>query len=184
MSRIAVCAVAGALACASAGGIPERPPEQSVQVSGALGSASNGRVLLTNNSVPSTTSVQATADAIWKVLPGVLDELGIPITLVDPPTNTIGNRGFTAHRRLANTPLSRYIDCGTTQIGPNADSYDVYITFFVQVHRESDVSATVVTGFDASAKPAAFPGDYSSCSSKHLLETRIVDGVKARLKLP
>ena len=184
MSRLATAFAALTLACASSpGGIPEQPPTETVQVSRQAVSAAGGRVVLTNNTVPVTTVVGASSDAVWKVLPGVLDELGLPVTVVDPPTSTIGNGGFTAHHRLANTSLSRYIECGTTQIGPNADSYDIYIVYFVQVRREGESSASVTTGFNASAKPVAFAGGYSDCSSKHLLESRITDGVKARLKV-
>lgn len=182
-NSLAALLIVGGAACASSGGVPELPATQTVEVTSQSIMGANGRVLLTNNAVPVSTTVNASTQAIWNALPGVLDSLGIPITLVDPPTNTIGNSGFTVHRRLGSTPLSRYIECGTTQIGPNADSYDVYIAFFVQVHRESDSSSAIVTGLDASAKPSAFAGGYSQCSTKRLLETRIVDVVKRRLQI-
>lgn len=179
--RLVVLLMVSGAGCASSGGMPELPATQTVEVTNQSIMGANGHVLLTNNAVPVSTTINASTQAIWKVLPGVLDSLGIPITLVDPPTNTIGNSGFTVHRRLGSTPLSRYIECGTTQIGPNADSYDVYIAFFVQVHRESDSSSAIVTGLDASAKPSAFAGGYSPCSTKRLLESRIVDAVKGRV---
>lgn len=182
MRLFAALVLTAGAACASSGGMPELPQTQTVELTQSSIMGANGRVLLTNNAVPLSTTVRGSTQAVWKVLPAILDSLGIPITLVDPPTNTIGNSGFTVHRRLGGTPLSRYIECGTTQIGPNADSYDVYIAFFVQVRRDGDSSSAIVTGLDASAKPSAFAGGYSPCSTKRLLETRIVDAVKGRLK--
>jgi hypothetical protein len=40
----------------------------------------------------------------------------------------------------------------------------------------------MTTAFDASAKPVAFAQDYSHCSSKGVLEPRLVDSVLTRLR--
>ena len=98
-------------------------------------------------------------EQVWRVLPFVFDSLGIPIAAMDPAKRTLGNETYRVHGRLKGTPLSRFIDCGSsTQIGPNADNYDVVLTLTAQVHPAEAGSSTVVTTFSAVGKPANFSG--------------------------
>jgi hypothetical protein len=116
-------------------------------------------------------------------LPGVLDTLGIPVGTLEPASRTIGNSGLKIRGRLRGVPLSRYIDCGnSTQIGPNADSYDVNLVFLAEV-RPAQGGSTVRVTLQAVAKPVNFAQDYSQCSTKGVLESRFFDILSARLKL-
>jgi hypothetical protein len=120
---------------------------------------------------------------VWHALPAAFEQLGIPITQADDATHTMANGGLKLRRQLGTTPLSRYIDCGTTQIGENADSYDVYLTFTVHVDEEPSSGLGIThTTFEAMARPIAFSRDYARCSSKGELEKRLVDAVKAQLQ--
>ena len=89
---------------------------------------------MSGNDAVSVRKVAATPDQVWRLLPGVLDSLGIPVNVLDAGKKTIGNSGFNMRGRLKSVPLSRYIDCGnSTGIGPNADSYQVNLEFVVEV---------------------------------------------------
>lgn len=135
----------------------------------------------TDNS--STHTLAVTPDQVWKLLPGVLDTLGIPVGTLEPASRTIGNSGLKIRGRLKGVPLSRYIDCGnSTQIGPNADSYDVNLVFLAEV-RPAQGGSTVRVTLQAVAKPVNFAQDYSQCSTKGMLESRFFDILSARLKL-
>jgi hypothetical protein len=135
----------------------------------------------TDNS--STHTLPVTPDQVWKLLPGVLDTLGIPVGTLEPASRTIGNSGLKIRGRLRGVPLSRYIDCGnSTQIGPNADSYDVNLVFLAEV-RPAQGGSTVRVTLQAVAKPVNFAQDYSQCSTKGMLESRFFDILSARLKL-
>ena len=114
-------------------------------------------------------------DKVWRALPAVYDSLGIPVSTLDPAKRVIGNEAFKVRGRLKSTPLSRYIDCGSsTQIGPNADSYDVVLTLVTNVRPAEGGATTVNNTFSAVARPANFSQDYSQCSSRSTMETRFL----------
>jgi hypothetical protein len=119
-------------------------------------------------------------DQVWRALPAAYDSLGISVQTLDPVKHRIGNDGVALRRRLKTTPLSRFIDCGSTQLGPNADDYDVRLAVLTEIHAVEGGTA-VTTTLLASARPANYAQDPSSCSSRGVLEQRIIDVVRARL---
>jgi hypothetical protein len=137
---------------------------------------------MSGNDGVSVRKVAAMSDQVWRLLPAVLDSLGIPVNTLDPAKHTIGNSGFNVRGRLKSVPLSRYIDCGnSTGIGPNADTYQVNLEFLVEV-QPVDAGSSVRTTLQAMAKPVTFAQDYSACSSKGALESRVADMLSARIK--
>ena len=70
---------------------------------------------------PTSHTVEASADRAFRILPVVFDSIGVPVALVEPAKKIMGNEGFKIRLPLGKTPLSRFIDCGQAQIGPNAD---------------------------------------------------------------
>jgi hypothetical protein len=171
--------LAGAAACASVpAGSSSASQPQTVSVSGTNSTLRVGGVA----DASGTATLPYTVEQVWRVLPFVFDSIGIPIAAMDPAKRTLGNEAFRVRSRLKGTPLSRFIDCGTsTQIGPNADSYDVVMTLTASVHAADPGSATVGTTFSAVAKPANFAQDYTPCNSKGLIESRFIDIVRAKL---
>jgi hypothetical protein len=165
--------------CASApAGSTGAPPPQTVTVSGSSSTLRVGG----GTSATGTATFPYSVEQVWRVLPFVFDSIGIPIVAMDPAKRTLGNEAFKVRVRLKGTPLSRLIDCGTsTQIGPNADNYDVVMTLTAAVTPAEAGSATVVTTFSAVAKPANFAQDYAPCNSKGVIESRFVDIVRAKL---
>ena len=87
-----------------------------------------------------------------------------PLTTLEVKTHQMGNEGFKLRKTLGSTPLSRYIECGTTQIGPNAESYDVVLTLLTQLYPADGGSTSVTHTFEGSAKPVTYSQDYSRCS--------------------
>ena len=114
-------------------------------------------------------------------MPSVYDSLGVTVSTIDPASKTIGNPGYKIRQKLGKAPLSRYIECGTTQIGPNADSYDVMLSVLSTVTAEGAQGAVLTTTVEAQAKPVTYNQGYSRCSSKGAIEKRISDLVNARL---
>jgi hypothetical protein len=168
-------------ACGGSASSAAPSPVSSAPISRPTG-AGNMRVTASD---PSTVHILPyQPDQVWRALPGVFDSLGIEVADLDPAKRMIGNTRFKVRGRLKNVPLSRYIDCGTsTQVGPNADSYDVSISLLAEVRpAESSGSTRLTAIFDALAKPGNFAQDYSQCSSKGALETRFIDILNARLK--
>lgn len=174
-----VVAVIAVTACASSGtAVPSgAPSSQSVGVVGPTGTIAMGT---TDRSESNVQTLPFTPDAVWRILPAIYDSLGIPVATLDPVKRTIGNAGYAVRRRLKTTPLSRFIDCGQTQLGPNADDYDVRLSVISQV-RPTEGGTTVTTTVVASARPVNYAQEYSSCPSRGSLEQRIIDALRAHL---
>lgn len=176
---LALFVVVGALAgCASStstatGG---RPATQTIG-----GGSGVGSIVVANRSESDVTHLSYPMDAVWRVLPGVFDSIAVPLTVMDPTQKRIGNEGFKLRARLGKAPLSRYLDCGNTQIGPNADSYDVFMTIVTTVRPEGTAGSTIHTVIEAQSKPITYNQGYSRCTSKTSLEAKIAELVVARL---
>jgi hypothetical protein len=123
--------------------------------------------------------VPASLAKVWAALPAAYDTLGIPILTSEPTVHAVANPGVKAHREFNHTALSRLIDCGETQIGPNADTYDVQLGFRTTLKEQGD-STLVTTVLDASARSPYAQG-YARCTSKGILETRIADAIRKRV---
>jgi hypothetical protein len=169
------------LGCSSTANVETGPAPETVRV---VGSANpTGTIAMGVVSTPASarsSSFFSTPDAVWSVLPAAYESLGIPLSMTDASTRTLGNAGFNLRRRLGSVPLVRYIDCGSTQGGPSAETYDIRLVVN-SVVRAGEAATTLSTTIEAMGKPVAFSGEYIRCSSTGVLETRIADAVKARL---
>lgn len=180
MHRGALLWMVSLAACASSGGTASAPASQTMRVVGPNGTQSVD--LAGSVDASSSRTMPYSVEQVWKALPGVLDSLGIPIQTMDPTTRVVGNAGFKIRGRLKNVPLSRYIDCGnSTEIGPNADNYEVHMVFLAAVRPAEGNHSSVSLTFDAVAKPVNFAQDYSQCLSKTVLESRLFDALAQRL---
>jgi hypothetical protein len=123
-------------------------------------------------------------DRIWKVLPAVYGLLDIPIEHFNAESNEIGHSSLKLFRKLGETQLTKLLDCGNTQIGPNADSYEVYLTVLTKLTKAKvDTTATTVaTIVSGRAKPVQFNGGFVTCKSKGQLEARIAEVLKVNLQ--
>jgi hypothetical protein len=160
-------------ACASSGSTSStaaRPATETIRIqgAGALSTAASG---------PSTSArtLAAPIDRAWRALPAVYDSLGIAVATVDAASHTIGNPALKARFRLGKTSLSRYLDCGDTQMGPSADSYEVTINVTTRLTAPEAASTAVETSLEATARPVQFAQAPSRCSSKNVLEPRVAD---------
>ena len=176
MLQVATLAAVGACAT-SPSAVPVRPATQTI------GSADvGGTIRIASGSGPDVTTLPFALAQVWTALPLALDSLAIPIAKNDANAHIIGNESFKVRQRLGKTSLSRFLDCGQTQIGPNADSYDVMLTVLAQLQPASATSTTISTTVQAMAKSATFNQGYSQCSSKGELETRLLNMLKAQLQ--
>ncbi len=178
MPRLAVLSLVALAACASSGPTPGSGSSGQTISIGAGGAGGTARL---NTSVSAAvSSVPFPLDDVWRFLPAAFDSLGIPKALIDPATHTLGNQGMKVRQRLGKTPLSRFIDCGSTQIGPSADTYEVFLTVATQL-QSAGTGTTISTTVEAVAKPLNFNQEYSRCSSRGVLESRIVDAIRKEM---
>ena len=169
---------------ACAGTSSSSAPAPAAQTVRVVGSGTGAALRMDASGSSSIHTLSASADQVWRALPAVFDSLGVPVATVDASKRIIGNSGFKVRTRLKGVSLSRYIDCGnSTQIGANADSYDVHLVMTAEVQpAETAGTAKVITHFQALAKPVNFSQEYSQCSSKGSLETKFIDILNARLQ--
>jgi hypothetical protein len=129
--------------------------------------------LKTNPTVSrSVVIVQGTPAEVWSKLVAAYDEIGIPVNISNPPQGVLGNDGFKLRRRLKDVPLTRYLDCGNTQGGPSAETYEILLAIRTQLI-PADGAITATTMVDASGRPVAISGNYVKCGSNGKLEARI-----------
>ncbi|CAN5286325.1 hypothetical protein BH09GEM1_BH09GEM1_02490 [soil metagenome] len=177
MRRLIVLSLALFAGCASAPAGSGAADRETLTVGGA------GNLRMTSIEQTTESKIDFPIGKVWHALPAAYEALGIPITEVDNATHTIANGGLKLRRELGKVSLSRYIDCGTTQIGENADSYDVYLTITSRLGEDPTSGLTVLrTTFEAMARPIAFSRDYARCSSKGELEKRLAAAVKTQLQ--
>jgi hypothetical protein len=167
----------GACATSPSSATPARPASQTIG-----GSDVGGTIRISPGSGPDVATLPFSIAQVWTALPIALDSLSIPVSRLDPAQRVIGNEAFKIRQRLGKTNLSRYLDCGQTQIGQNADSYEVVLTVLMQLQSTGDASTRVSTTVQAVAKPITHNQGYSQCSTKGELETRLLNLVKAQLQ--
>lgn len=170
-------AVAG---CASGGSSSAPPPSQQTILRGPGGSSA---LSVTGVDPTNSQMIAFAPDAVFRIIPSVLDSLGVPVAMLEPAKRSVGNPAFKIRQRLKGTPLSRYIDCGTsTSVGANADSYDISLAVVADVAAGDAGSSRVTLTFEAIGRPVNFSQQYSPCNSRGFFETRFFDILKAKLQ--
>ena len=178
MRTLHLLALASLSACASSTVHTGAREAETVRIAGSQG----GQLRVTSNAQASVTRIAFPMGKVWHALPAAFENLGIPITAVDTGTHTISNGGLKFRRVLGSAPLGRYIDCGSTQVGESADSYDVYLTVVSQVEEDPATGLAVLhTIFESMARPIVFSREYSRCSSRGELERRLATAVTDQL---
>lgn len=119
-------------------------------------------------------------EAVWRVLPAVYDSMGVAVTRVDAASRTIGADNVKMRRSLKGTPLSRYFDCGQTQIGANADDYEVTVTLLTRVRAASPTSTRVEITTLATARPVARRQNPQNCTTLGTLDAKLLATLKTQ----
>ncbi len=169
-----VCCVAVLGACASSSASVGRTDDVAVVGAGNLRIRQNDDAKVTQLSFP--------VARVWAVLPSVFDSLAIPLTELDAAKHAIGNSGMKAHKSLGKTSLAKYIDCGSTQGFPSAESYDIQLSVLTTVSANGTDGSTVTTLLEAAGRPMSVAGGYTKCSTSGALENRIIELLRARLQ--
>jgi hypothetical protein len=122
--------------------------------------------------------VGAPAEAVWAALPKAYADLGIPVREISDATRTLGNARLTLSRRLGETPLSRYLECGSGLTGPFADRYRVEMLIRTSVV-PAEGGARVESYLEATARnPEGSSNTGVACASTNRLERAIAERVR------
>lgn len=176
-ARIAlVLLLTGALgACASSGARNRAGPERTT----VTGTGFGPMQIFTEPGVGSRTIDAESAD-IWAILPGVYEQLQIPVSHTDPGLKELGNRRYRA-RRVEGDRMSKYVRCGTSMTGALADEYNLTLSVVTRLTDEPGGKTKVLTTVDAIGRPRATSGNPVRCESAGVLELRVAQLVAERL---
>ena len=187
---VSVLSLAGALACSSTpkdgDQLPPTPPPQTVRISatgaaGVQGTSGTSDLTLTSTPNVGRATIEAAPDKVWTELVEVYKSLGIETSILDRPSRMIGNQSLKVRRRLGTVPLTRYIDCGSTQGAQSAETYEILLNIVSQLHSTSPNSTTITTTFQSMGRPVTLSSEYRTCSSTGALEKAIADQLRTRL---
>jgi len=129
---------------------------------------------------PRSESFVASPQAVWDALGPAYASVGLKVNGIDTVTRTMGFAGIIRHN-LKGTRLSKFFDCGS-QVGANADSYDIILYVASQVASNPQTKRILVTtGLRVSGQNPAFASTKSDCTTKGELERRIMEAIKKEL---
>ena len=180
--RIAGFALLTFAACTSA---PNTTPDPAarpsdVQVTGHSGGAVRSAIRVNPSYDVAFDTIQASVDRVWDALPAIYTALSMPLTVADNKARRLGNEGMKTRRRLGDTPLMKLLDCGRSQIGENAESYEITLSVVTTLQVLNAQTTRVSTSVEASAKPIQFAGAEIGCRTKGELERQIALALRAR----
>jgi len=154
------------------------PPVETLRIQGATGAT---MVSTVHEAAANGGLVPFDIDSAWVALPSVYDSLGIAVTTIDTKNRVMGTPSVKMRRRLGTVPMSKYLNCGSTQGGPSADTYELILSVLTTLRREGQ-GTMVLTTVEGQGRPITLSGDFTRCASTSALEARIVELVNARLK--
>jgi hypothetical protein len=173
-----------ASACASTGGsapaTPDVAPVPTVNTARVVtGSNSTLQVNTMNIDMDVKLFVTGTVDEAWAVLPGVYAELGIPLSVNDARTKTLGNTGWRTRRQIGRVPMQRYLECGSSGTIENAETYNINMSITTTVLPNANGGSVISTSITGVGKnPVTSSSAEVRCTSKSQLELRIRDMVQ------
>lgn len=137
-----------------------------------------GEYRLPADMVTATLEVEVPAEVAWPALKAVFEELKIPTPEVSETTKTLRNLRFVVSRRLGGERLSRFLDCGRSATGPNANSHRLELEIASRVVALGDGKSridTEITGTGTNMEGTS--NNRVLCTSNHQLELRIATRV-------
>jgi hypothetical protein len=133
-------------------------------------------VTLTHDPSIAKQTVAVSLDDVWGALPAAYAHLGLPVNAIDTRTHLLGTGVVMVHRSLAGTSLSTYLECGADVTGQDkANFYSVQLDVRTQLDAAPDSGTIVRTMVEATGRDAASSNNPVRCSTKGLLEHRLVE---------
>jgi hypothetical protein len=179
MRRLTVAAALfGFAACATSG--PNELGSTTERVSVSEGGAQVMEVSISRDDPALTRHFDASPEAIWRLLPAVYADVGLPAPALDEESLTVAVQDHVMMRRIGDERMSRLIDCGRDMSGDHADSHRIRLNVrtwvtgaapATDVHTRVEATATSVEG-----RPGSI-----TCTTRGRLEQNIAEALRTRL---
>jgi hypothetical protein len=128
-----------------------------------------------------THHVDAPVEQVWAVLPGIYEELTIPLSEFDAEQKMLGNREFVP-KTIGGERMSRYLACGGPSSGrPFADAYQVEMFLITRVDGVGPEKTRIRTELFATARARDVGTNRVQCSTKGTLERRITEMITEKV---
>jgi hypothetical protein len=125
----------------------------------------------------SSESLTASPDDVFRLLPQVYGDLGLPVTQIDPNTKVVAGVNQRV-RRVGGKSMSTFFNCGGSY-GNAASRDDVYLTARTQILPSPDGGTEARTEVDAQSK-ASTSSTRTQCGSTGELEKLIGAALRER----
>ena len=166
----------GGLACANPSGGTGSHNDRVESVS-VESQTSTQNLILRPDVSAARSSIDFPAKKVWSALPTAYSALPIPLESIDSTRHFVVGSAL-AYRTFLHSPVSQFVDCGSTITGPSADSYTVRLRVQTQVDSVSESNTNLRTWVEATGSSS---GGAVRCGSTGRLEHMISDQVKALL---
>jgi len=110
---------------------------------------------------------------VFAALKVVYEELGMSPVIDDPTTGRVGNTDFWKTHKLGTEPISAYVNCGESIMGPAADSHRINISILSIVRPDGKGETELETVLSALARNVEGTTNDRACGTTGLLEQRI-----------
>lgn len=185
--QVRKCLPAAALliaACASANPrapLPGTPPMPTTDVLLDPATGRGYQVTVGVSPTEAEHTIEAGRDTVWRILPLVYEQLGIPVATIDPSNYLLSNVSFRASSNLGDQPISAYLNCGA-RAGVASIENNFLIQFSVLSTLAAEAYATrIKTVIQASARDPFASTNPMPCSSLGKLEASIAQLAAWRL---
>ena len=116
---------------------------------------------------------------------GAFADLGVPLDVEDPTGAILGNQSIKAVAGFGGYRLSRLLDCGSSTVGQNSDTFRVSIVLLALLDWVDSTHTKVRVGFVGGAVPIASSVNQGvQCSSTGVMEARLMELASKRLQSP
>src|SRR6185503_12729418 len=112
-----------------------------------------------------TATIDFSIDRVWAALRASYDSVAVPVAIFETGTHTVGNGQIRLRRRLGDVALSKYINCGSTQGGPSADSYEVQLSVVTTATAAGAIATNLSTMVQGQARPITISSEYVRCTT-------------------
>jgi hypothetical protein len=172
--------------CASSGGgvDPDSTPRVTTATERVV---TGGGETLQMNAMNIDTDVRlfstGTPDQAWSVLSAVYAELGIPLTMNNAATKSLGNTGWRTRRQIGGVRMYNYLDCGGSGNMQNAETYSITMSIVTTVKPNPGGGSVISTAITAIGRnPVTSSSQDVRCATLGNLEIRIRDMVQKRVE--
>lgn len=182
--RVLLCAAVAGCASSGSGASPSTAAAPTVMETTRIGASSGTMTMTTNRDIATNAkTLQYPIARVWPAVRAAYDSLAVPVAIFDEASHSVGNSALRVRRRLGDVALSKYLNCGSTQGFPSADTYEIQMSVLTQVRSDPESGGTtILTTVQGQGRPMTISSEFTPCSSTGGLETRIVDVVNRALR--